>query len=382
MGKAKAINSSDIQVGKPLDWDIYDRNGRLLLKRGMSVQSAKQLTKIMAYGAQRILEDQDQQQEGEEAEKSDALSPFDNIAKAVKEIAAVYATILKHVANKDSNIQTRILSLASYLIELCEYDLDATLGAIHLEKQYPYAVIHPINSAILCNVMADLLELDIKKRLSLISAAITANIGMFGLQQKLIAQAGPLSEEQEDKVKKHPLNSAVLLKHWGVNDRLWLEIVMQHHEKHDGTGYPRRLAGNKFIMEARILGIADRYHALLAPREYRKGLLPTQALSQLFKGRGQEVDEGLTVKFVKELGIYPPGTFVRLRNGDTAIVTRRGEDRMRPVVKSIINERGASYPVPLRRETHQQLLVNEITGMCQPPKKVVPKFSILWDYEL
>lgn len=380
MAEGKELHSGDLTIGEPLEWDIYDRKGRLLLRRGMIVLSEKQLNKIISYGAQRILENENGLETTSDEEKAEDLSPFANIDKAVKEISRVFSTMLKHVANKDSNILTRVYSLSSYLMELYDYDADAVLGALHLERRYPYAVIHPINTAMLSLVMANQLEYSIEQKLSLVSAALTANLGMFGLQQKLMTQREDLTPEQQDKINKHPISSAVLLKHWGINDKRWLEIVLQHHEKGDGTGYPRRLSGDKFIEEARILGIADRYHALLSPRKYRRGLLPTDALSLMFKGRGAEVDEDLTLLFVKELGIYPPGTFVRMKSGDTGIVTRRGEDRMYPIVKSILNNRGAKYPMPLVRDTNAQRLF-EITGMCQSPR-YEPNLRALWDYEV
>lgn len=378
MAESKLLAEKDLPIGKPLEWDVFDRKGRLLLRKGMALQSDKQVSKVLSYAAYRMLE------AGEEStvepEKNEILSPFDNIDKTVKDIARVYLTILKNVASGSANIQNQIYSLSQNLIELCEYDVDATLGALHLEKKFQYSILHPVNTAILANIMAEQLKYEAKKRVSVIAAALTANIGMFDLQQKLTKQQEHLSEQQQEAINKHPVNSAVLLKHWGVKDRLWLEVVLQHHEQKDGSGYPRRLSHEKFIQEARIVGIADRYHALLSPRGYRRGLLPTEALSRLFKERGREVDEELTLMFVREVGIYPPGSVVKLKNGDTAIVTRRGEDKMKPLAKSIFNEKGVILPVPMQRDTGYKL--QEITGMCQSIPEFKPNLKVLWDYDL
>ena len=380
MAETQILSAKDLSIGTPLEWDVFDQKGRLLLRKGMALQSDRQVSKVLSYGAHRLVEISEEVDVAAESEKNDVLSPFDNIEKTVNEIARVYLTILKNVASTTARIQAQIYELSRHLIELCEYDIDATLGALHLGKRYQYTVLHPVNTAILSNILAEKLEYDVTKRTSIISAALTANIGMFELQQSLVKQKEQLTEKQKEKINKHPVNSAVLLKHWGVTDRLWLEVVLQHHEQKDGSGYPRRLSAEKFIQEARIVGIADRYHALLSPRGYRRGLLPTEALSRLFKERGKEVDEELTLMFVREVGIYPPGSIVRLKNGETAIVTRRGEDRMKPMVKSIANDKGVLLPVPVQRDTGDKL--QEITGMCQAIPEYKANLKVLWDYEL
>lgn len=376
--ETQILSSKDLPIGEPLQWDVFDRQGRLLLRQGMSLKSDAQVLKVISYGANRLASAE--ASNDSEEETNDVLSPFDDIDRTIKEVARVYHTILKKVASDSAHVQEQVIELCGRLIELCDYDLDALLGSLHLENKYQYAILHPVSTAILSYVIADKIDLSMETRVSIMAAALTSNIGMFELQQKLVRQQTPLTEEQQEAVKKHPINSAVLLKHWGVKDRLWLEIVLQHHEQKDGSGYPRKLSGDKFIKEARILGIADRYHALLSPRRYRRGLFPTEALSRLFKDRGKEVDEELTLAFVQEIGIYPPGAIVRLKNGDTAIVTRRGEDKMKPMVKCIVNERGVMLPSPVQRDTNYKL--QEITGMCQAIPNYTPDMKLLWDYNL
>ena len=378
----QTLAQRDIPLGEAINWDIFDREGRLLLKKGMRLRSAQQISRLLKHGAFRWKDAEVENTPVEEAaaEINDVLSPFDNIEQVSRTLAQLIHRIIHTVADPNARIEEKTREATEQLISLCEYDLDATLGAIHLGHEFSYTITHPINTAILCFIVAGQLELDPRRRLSLMAAALTANIGMFSLQNTLLDQEGPLTPEQRKQIEKHPLRSAVLLKHWGVRDRLWLEIVLQHHEQKDGSGYPRKLKDEAFIREARILGLADRYHALLSPRKHRRGLSPTEALSKLFRDRGKEVDEEITLAFIRELGIYPPGTTVRLKNGDTSIVTRRGEDRMKPLVKSVVNDRGIFYPEPVSRDSAKGL--TEITGMCRPIANYEPDFKDLWDYKL
>lgn len=380
----KILSAKDIPVGNAIEWDIFDRDGRLLLKMGMKLQSPQQVSRLLQYGAYRIkdpeVEKAHEVKAIEQNQINEALSPFDSVSAVAYDLASIINQIIKAVADPKAEIQKRISSVSQSLISLCLYDLDATLGAIHLGRDFNYTILHPINTAVLCYIVGQQLNISEEKQLSLMSAALTSNIGMFSLQNELLDHENALTPDERKEIERHPMLSAVLLKHWGVNDRLWLETVLQHHEQKDGSGYPRKLSDERFILEARILGLADRYHALLSPRKYRKGLSPTAALSKLFKDRGKEVDEDVTLVFIREMGIYPPGTTVRLKNGETAIVTRRGNDRMKPMVKSILNERGIAYPLPIRRDSSKGL--TEITGMCQPIKGFKPDFKELWDYKL
>jgi HD-GYP domain-containing protein (c-di-GMP phosphodiesterase class II) len=264
------------------------------------------------------------------------------------------------------------------LVELCEYDIDALIGGIHTDEQYRYSVIHPLHTAILCYMVAQDLKMDIDKTICLMAAALTSNVGMFEVQDEMNAQDGPLDTEQKRIVKNHPIVSAKILKRAGIKNKLWLETVLQHHEQIDGSGYPRQLRGTAFLREARILGLADRYHAMISPRAYRKGLSPTQALKKIFQTRGKEIDEKIALLFIKIVGIYPPGSFVRLSNGETAIVTRRGGDPMKPVVKSILSRSGKFLEKPKRRETSNSAY--EIAGLCPALNDFDRNLRLLWDY--
>ena len=105
------------------------------------------------------------------------------------------------------------------------------------------------------------------------------------------------------------------------------------------------------MLAERIIALADIYHAKISDRLYRSAMSPTYALRQVFLGQGKDTDQGLVEMFVKELGVFPPGEFVRLSNGETAVVTHRGEDGGTPRVASITSPRGTIYPRPLPRDS-------------------------------
>ena len=377
----KTIRARELSIDKPIEWHIYDGKGRLLLKKGMQLRSNRQIAKLISLKAfRRIGVTSDDGLNTDEEKTSSALSPFEQIEQVLDYLGRLYKVTIYKPANPKKNLGDKFLELSHGIIQLCEYDLDATIGTIHCASKYDYTIIHPLHCAILSYCLAVKMEIRDRRLNTIICAAITSNLGMFDLQNKLIKQAGPLLPDQRDEVNKHTMRGVVLLKRIGVIDKLWHEIVLQHHEKQDGTGYPRKLKGKQFIREARILGIVDRYHAMVAPRDYRVGMSPTDALKLIFQERGAEVDEALGSMLIKEMGIYPPGSVVQLANKEVAIVTRRGEDRMKPTVKSIYSSDGKRYRDPVEHDSSDEKY--KVLGLCSAPKGYKHDLYKLWDYDL
>jgi hypothetical protein len=180
-------------------------------------------------------------------------------------------------------------------------------------------------------------------RQRLLAAVLSCNLGQWH-EQAALARPGPLPAELLAVVQAHPARSHALLRASGVDDPLWLELVLQHHERPDGSGYPQGLRGAAINPLAQLLSLADIYCAMVLPREYRTGIRAQQAVRQIFLARGQAVDAGLAADFIGEIGVFPPGSFVRLANGETGVVVRRGAPRREsPLVSCIRSPRGGEY---------------------------------------
>jgi len=376
----KQLVEEDLTVGEPVKWHIYDGNGRLLVKKGMSLRSERQISKIIRLSGYIKTDVNNLDELDQNIAANDALSPFHHIDGVLEKLNKVFRYIIYKPANPAKKVPDKLRSLSKSIIGLCEYDMDATIGSIHVGKDYSYTIIHPLHCAIISYALAYNLGIRDNRLHSIVCAALTSNLGMFEMQAKLLEQQGPLTPKQKEEVEKHTMRSTIMLKRIGVLDKLWLEIVLQHHEKQDGTGYPRGLEGDEFIREAKILAMADRYHAMVSPRDYRVGLSPTEALKQIFQGRGKEVDEALSALLIKDMGIFPPGSFVQLANEEVAIVTRRGEDRMKPTVKSIVDPDGRSYKNPRARDTSDKEY--RVMGLTNQPSQYEDDLLKLWDYSL
>lgn len=126
------------------------------------------------------------------------------------------------------------------------------------------------------------------------------DIGKLGIPDRILLKESPLTEEEWAIMKKHPELGANLLGHF-ESYREISSIILAHQEHFDGTGYPNRLAGEQIPLFARIIAIADAYHAMTSNRPYRKALSPGQAVNELTRNRGTQFDGVLVDAFVEGL---------------------------------------------------------------------------------
>jgi HD-GYP domain-containing protein (c-di-GMP phosphodiesterase class II) len=142
-----------------------------------------------------------------------------------------------------------------------------------------------------------------------------------------------------------------MLREAKVDDDLWLDCVLAHHEKVNGQGYPNQLKGSEYPEATQIIVLADQYCARLSPRAYRQPLLHKGILRDILLDKGETVNEEIEAFFIKELGFYPPGLIVKLNNGDIGIVRERGKRANTPVVQVCVRPRSGKLMIPIRQDT-------------------------------
>ena len=273
----------------------------------------------------------------------------------------------------------KIEHLARDITILIDIEADAVIASVALLKDFPYILIHPIQCAVISTLIADSAGFEKEEREMLSAAALTANVGMLKLQEVLHKQKSPLTDEQRIGVLEHPEKSVDILVKAGVTNRIWLDVVAKHHEFADGSGYPLGVDIRDIPRGAQILSIADRYTAMMAGRGYRNAVSVRDALRQFLVDDGQLYNEEYALRLIKSLSIFPPGSFVKLKNGDTAIVIWRGGDNsMQPIVKSVIDPDGKPYKEPITRDCRRRQY--SIESICRLKSAISLNLSKLWEY--
>ena len=144
--------------------------------------------------------------------------------------------------------------------------------------------------------VARAMQLSKKRQQNLEYAGVFHDIGKIAIRDQILYKAGRLDESEYAFMKEHPIFGAEILRELGSwNDAA--EIVLQHHEKYDGSGYPYHLKAEDILLEARILAVADAYDALISGRIYRKGVPRQEVLTILKQDAGSHFDASVVEYF-------------------------------------------------------------------------------------
>jgi hypothetical protein len=331
-----------IKPGLPLAWSIRDGNGKLLLARGHRVADEQMLAALLARG---MFVDAVEMRAALSASSAPAR-PREGFFGRWRLFSGRLNTLL---TTSPPELRAALDEVIDMLMSLADRSPDKVLFQIMRHDQtrlQSYGVSHSLHCAAVCCLTGRRMGWDDNQRRMLVSAALSMNLSMIELQGRLAVQPVPPTPEQRRAIDEHPIRSAEMLIAAGVDDRLWLAAVEQHHELTDGTGYPSRRTDVAELAQA--LHYADVFTAKLSARASRLALTPDVAVRQIFTG---SAGHPLAAALVKEFGIYPPGCFVRLATGEIAIVVQRGHSVSTPVVACLTNVAGQPMMTPQRRET-------------------------------
>lgn len=191
---------------------------------------------------------------------------------------------------------------------------------------------HALNVAVLSMLLANALGLDRRDLRHIGFAAILHDVGLCEVPDQVLAKATPLNKVEQVVYEAHVRASVKMAKKLGLRPQV-LTIIAQHHERVDGSGYPEGLKGNDLALPSRIVALVNAYDNLCNPRGGGKGMTPYEALSFLFAKQREQFGEQLVQMLVRCLGVYPPGTLVRLTDDRIGLVVAVNGDRpLQPVV--------------------------------------------------
>lgn len=210
-----------------------------------------------------------------------------------------------------------------------------------------YCAHHSMICMLIADLAAEWMEWPEVERRVLALAALSMNLSITVLQDSLAKQIGPLFDGQREQVTTHAASSADILVEAGVTDQLWLHVVRQHHTVATADAIQETDAGPRL---AELLRRVDIYSAKLSRRGSRQSVTPAMAARDAcLDASGHPDSIGATL--LRVIGLYPPGTFVELENGEVAVVIVRGAKAHTPIVASIRRKDGGLLMQPARRDT-------------------------------
>jgi HD-GYP domain-containing protein (c-di-GMP phosphodiesterase class II) len=175
--------------------------------------------------------------------------------------------------------------------------------------------------------------------------ALLHDIGKTKVPLDVLRKPGKLSEAEFAEIKKHAEYGYLMLKDEPNVPLLAAHCAYQHHERLNGSGYPRGITGEAIHEYARWIGLVDSYDAMTTHRVYRSAMLPHEALEVLFTGAGTLYDQEKIALFRDKIALYPLGVTVRLNTGEIAVVVDLNASAAhRPIVRVLENADGETVP--------------------------------------
>ena len=331
--KMRFIPTFCLQEGMILGKSIYNKSGALLLKEGLKMKQPY-IDKVIDLGISGVYIEDDISK-GIEIENviSDELRL--NTVQKIKDIFIDAENDSNKIEENTDAINLLVEDLVDELID----NQDVIINMLDIKMFDDYTFFHSVNVAILSIVIGIGLNLSKKELNNLGVGALLHDIGKTFIPRECLNKKGKLSDAEFEQIKGHSIKG-----YQYIRSRFNLSIqsamvVLDHHERYDGTGYPNKKTGQDISLFGRIVAIADVYDAITSDRPYRKAILPSKAMEYIMGGSGYHFDYDLISIFVRKVAAYPLGTCVKLSNGLIGIVVKNYPDAStRPKIR-LINEK-------------------------------------------
>lgn len=266
----------------------------------------------------------------ERSRSEDASAPEPNTPLAVELLKAnkVYEETYESVKNFLESARggaidlTFAQPLVGDIIKSLSRNVDALVTLSLLKKTDEYTYAHSVNVTIFAVAFASFLGMPEDRLHNVGLAALLHDYGKALIPNEILTAPRSLTFQEFEIMRSHVALGLEKIKLFSSVDPEVVEGIAQHHEKHNGTGYPCRLSGKQIGVFGRILSLSDVYDALSSKRVYKGALPPNKALGMMYKMRGQAWAPGYVERFIKMVGIFPVGTAVELSNDHRGIVCR------------------------------------------------------------
>jgi HD-GYP domain-containing protein (c-di-GMP phosphodiesterase class II) len=366
------VSVESIRINQPLPFPLMDKNGVLLAKRSFIIDSRADLAAMEQRGDGLFIDVADS--EAHHRAYVERLHVLVRDGKSLGEIANAKITgdllgnrntqdddrpdwldlqIQANAILRDSHatqFMERLDRLSNQLDKFSRHNPDGTLFAlVHLSatEVQLYSATHAMLVSVMCGLAArEVLKWPPEQVHQLCMAALTMNLGMTALQDQLTKQAEAPTHLQRKVIDAHAARSEDMLIELGVTDANWLEAVREHHTQVPGPLQTRTTAQQN----ARLIQRADMFAARLAPRAGRLPISPAAAMQACYFDENRQVDE-TGAALIKAVGIYQPGSFVRLATDEVAIVVKRGFNTSTPRVAVLVSRSGMPTMEPTIRDT-------------------------------
>jgi putative nucleotidyltransferase with HDIG domain len=255
----------------------------------------------------------------------------------------------------------------------------ALISLARLKTVDDYTYMHSVAVCALMVALAKQWGLDEAQTRSAGLAGLLHDLGKALMPMEVLNKPGKLTESEFSIIKSHPVEGYKMLL-GGVNvDPMVLDVCLHHHEKTDGSGYPKGLKGDEISLFAKMGAVCDVYDAITSNRPYKSGWDPAESLRKMAEWTNGHFEPKVFHAFVKSMGIYPVGSLLRLSSGRIGVVLEQaGKSLTTPCVKVFYSTKSNMRIMPLVIDLSHPDCTEKIIGREDPMKWNFPDLNELW----
>ncbi len=254
----------------------------------------------------------------------------------------------------------------------------ALVSLARLKTKDDYSYMHSVATCALMVALGRQLNLDVDSCRAAGLAGLLHDIGKAVMPLDVLNKPGKLTDDEFTVIRTHPEEGHRMLQGGQGVAQNTLDVVLHHHERVDGTGYPHQLAGDQIAPFARMGAICDVYDAITSNRPYKAGWDPAQSIARMASWKGH-FDPTMFAAFVQSLGIYPTGSVVRLASGKLAVVTEQNpQSLVSPVVMVFFSTKSELHITPTRLDLSKGTTSDRIVAREEGAAANFPHLDELW----
>ncbi len=334
----KSARVSEILIGNMIAEPVYSEHGNLLLKEGVIINDHV-LNKLLAHEIDYVYIF-DALMEGVEQK---SLVREEKLEESVRVVKNVFDDVLhKESMGVKSGISRSDISLVKNVVDELLKELENAENILYtvvdLIGTDAYTYKHSVNVTVLSIIAAKALGYDREDIKNIAMGALLHDIGKVRVESELILKPGKLTFEERKRVEKHPSYGYELLEAIEGLSYTTKQIILLHHEKLDGSGYPYGLRGIEIPPYVRIVTVCDMYDAMTTDRVYRNKMPIYRALDILMAEAIYRIDPKVYSVLLNNIAVYPVGTGIVLSDGRIGVVMKyRHKNPARPIVRVLNN---------------------------------------------
>ena len=339
----KKILVKDLKEGLMFSEPVYIDGDNLLVPEGVEIR-AKDISRLKTWGIEFV------ETNGKTVTPPNVISlpdvyenaeSYRNYVKLIDDMDRICTNIIAGIP-----VETIVINeISSRLLRVLREHRDSfivfILGGEVKGREMAKSLV---NTAILSALTAMEIRMPNHRVLHIVTGSLLHDAGMLRLPKALVDKKGGLSEAELKRIQSHTLHAyKIAIKEMHLPPEVG-NIVLQHHERWDGEGYPRGISGKTIDLGARIVSVVDAFEAMVSQKPYRNPLMGYQAMKNLMSDNLRRFDPDVIKVFIATMDIYPIGSIILLNNGAYArVIEIQAKAPLRPKIKILIDQAAKAY---------------------------------------